>query len=431
MSDPSSNSTSGQASQALDKPAGRPRPQHAPQTRFPVRDNCLLVGGEPLTEYAGRAGDAPFYIYDRAVMRDQVQALRAVLPPAIELHYAMKANPMPAVVNYLSGLTNGLDVASAGELAIALDSGTAAEDISFAGPGKSRRDLVAAVESGVIIILESALEMQRVAALAEEYGCRPPVAVRVNPDFELKGSGMRMGGGAKPFGVDAEQVPGLLAQIAGLPLDFRGLHIFSGSQNLKSDALIEAHKQTFELARRLSETADMPLRWLNIGGGLGVPYFPGEQPLDLAPVMDNLDGLVRTCRQWCPEAQLVMELGRYLVAEAGLYVCRITDRKVSRGETFLVTNGGLHHHLAASGNFGQVIRKNYPICLGNRAGEEAAETVTIVGPLCTPLDLLAERMPLPEAAVGDLVVIFQSGAYGYSASPHNFLGHPPPLEFLV
>ena len=423
-----SNTTS---QEGTDKQPGRPRPQHAPQSHFPVQDNCLLVGGQPLTRIAERAGDSAFYVYDRAVINDRVRELRTALPEAVELHYAMKANPMPEVVNYLAALTDGLDVASAGELAIALDSGTNPENISFARPGKSARDLAAAVESGVIIILESVREMERVAELARQHGLRPPVAVRVNPDFELKGSGMRMGGGAKPFGVDAEQVPDLLSQLSGLPLDYRGLHIFSGSQNLNPDALIEAHNQTFDLAGRLSEAGASQLRWLNIGGGLGVPYFPGEQPLQLDAVMDNLDRLSRAFTQRYPGVQLVMELGRYLVAEAGLYVCQVTDRKVSRGEAFLVTNGGLHHHLAASGNFGQIIRKNYPVCLGNRVHGEPGETVTIVGPLCTPLDLLAERMTLPVAEIGDLVVIFQSGAYGYTASPHRFLGHPPPQEFLV
>lgn len=410
---------------------GNSKPRHAPQTRFAVLDNCLMAGGKPLVHWAEQAGDSAFYLYDRTVIRDRIASLRSVLPEAVELHYAMKANPMPEVVAFVAQLTDGLDVASAGELAVALASGTPAGDISFAGPGKSAADLAAAVEAGVIIILESPLEMQRVAELARQSGRRPTVAVRVNPDFELKGSGMRMGGGAKPFGVDAEQVPALLKELLTLPLDFRGLHIFSGSQNLNPEALIEAHNLTFDLARRLSLDCGVPLQWLNIGGGLGVPYFPGEQPLALQPIMDNLARLCEDARRWWPGVQLVMELGRYLVAEAGLYVCRVTDRKVSRGQVFLVTNGGLHHHLAASGNFGQVIRKNYPVCLGNRVDGELREAVTIVGPLCTPLDLLAERMELPVAEIGDLVVVFQSGAYGYSASPHRFLGHPPPREFLV
>ncbi len=409
----------------------RKRPQHSPQNYFSVVDNCLQVHGQSLTALAGRVGDRAFYAYDSEVMTRRVQELRAVLPAGIELHYAIKANPMAEVVGHMAGLTDGLDVASAAELATALATGIPPGEISFAGPGKSAADLQAAVDAGVIIILESTTEMHRVAALAASTGKRPLVAIRVNPDFELKASGMKMGGGPKPFGIDAEQVPAVMAMLATLPLDFVGLHIFSGSQNLRPEALIEAHDKTVELALRLAAAAPSPIRWLNIGGGLGVPYFPGEQPLELAPVMENLQGLLGRIKAGLPQARVVMELGRYLVAEAGLYVCRVTDKKESRGQLFLITNGGLHHHLAASGNFGQVVRKNYPVCIGNRVTGEVHENVTIVGPLCTPLDLLAERMELPAAEIGDLVVLFQSGAYGYTASPHYFLSHPPPLEIFA
>ena len=241
-----------------------------------------------------------------------------------------------------------------------------------------------------------------------------------------------MAGGPKPFGVDAERVPAMLAELGTLPLEFMGFHIFCGSQNLRPEAIVEAQTKTFELAFRLAESAPGPVRWLNIGGGLGVPYFPGEQRLNLASIAANLGPLLATARERLPEAEIVMELGRYLTAEAGIYVCEVVDKKVSRGETFLITNGGLHHHLAASGNFGQVIRKNYPVCIGNRvAVDETAEIASVVGPLCTPLDILADKMALSPANVGDLVVIFQSGAYGFSASPQPFLSHPSPREIFL
>jgi diaminopimelate decarboxylase len=322
-------------------------------------------------------------------------------------------------------------VASAGELAVALATGTDPRNISFAGPGKSGADLAAAVAAGVIINMESEGEMARIAAIARESGTVPPVAIRINPDFELKTSGMKMGGGPKPFGVDAERVPAMLEALGSLPLDFMGFHIFSGSQNLRPEAIIEAQTKTFQLAFRLAEAAPIPLRWLNIGGGLGVPYFPGEQRLDLAPIAANLEPLLTEAQERLPGAEIVMELGRYLVAEAGIYVCQVVDRKVSRGETFLITNGGLHHHLAASGNFGQVIRKNYPVCIGNRVASPVPEPVSVVGPLCTPLDILADKMALSPAYPGDLVVVFQSGAYGYSASPLDFLSHPHPAQVLL
>jgi diaminopimelate decarboxylase len=256
------------------------------------------------------------------------------------------------------------------------------------------------------------------------------VALRINPDFELKGSGMKMGGGPKQFGVDVEAVPEVLAAVARLGLAFEGFHLFAGSQNLKADAIAEAQSKSFDLAVRFADFAPSPVRFLNLGGGFGIPYFPGEQALDLAPIGDNLAALQERARDVLPQAELVIELGRYLVGEAGLYVTRVVDRKVSRGQTYLVCDGGLNHHLSASGNFGQVIRKNYPVTVGNRLSAPR-EVQTVVGPLCTPLDLLADRMALPRADVGDLVVVFQSGAYGASASPARFLGHPPVTEVLV
>lgn len=405
-------------------------PVHTPMTQFAVDGSELLVGGQPLSRLAARIGQTPFYAYDRALLTQRVQMLRAALPAAISLHYAMKANPMPAVVQHMAGLVNGIDVASAGELQIALDAGADPHEISFAGPGKRDPELVQAVAAGVLVNVESARELPVLAAASQQLGLPARVALRVNPDFELKGSGMRMGGGPKQFGVDVEQVPAVLAQMKRLGLDFEGFHLFAGSQNLKAESICEAQQKSYELALRLVRESELDIRFLNLGGGFGIPYFPGETPLELAPIADNLAELAERAKSEMPRAQLVIELGRYLVGEAGLYVCRVVDKKVSRGLTYLVCDGGLHHHLAASGNFGQVIRKNYPATVGNRQGAPL-ETVSAVGPLCTPLDLLADKMALPQAEIGDLVVIFQSGAYGPSASPQGFLGHPRVVEALV
>jgi diaminopimelate decarboxylase len=400
-------------------------------SQFPVIDDCLQIGGMPLTQLAARIGQTPFYAYDRRLLDERVALLRNRLPSAIELHYAVKANPMPAVAQHLAGLVDGLDVASLGELSVALDTGMDPAEISFAGPGKRPPELTAAIAAGITINLESAGELERVAQLGHEQGRQPRVAVRVNPDFELKTSGMKMSGGPKPFGVDAEQTPALLRRIGQLDLHFRGFHIFSGSQNLRAEALIDAHDRTFELALRLAADAPAPVRMLNIGGGFGIPYFPGDTPLDVEPVAANLDRWLPRVKEELPEAHVVLELGRYLVGEAGIYVAEVVDRKVSRGHTFLVTNGGLHHHLAASGNFGQVVRKNYPVVVGNRVMGDEREVVSVVGPLCTPLDILADRMELAKADVGDLIVVFQSGAYGLTASPARFLSHPACVEVLV
>jgi diaminopimelate decarboxylase len=376
-------------------------------------------------------GRTPFYAYDRQRITERVAQLRSHLPAGIHLHYAMKANPMPAVVQHLAALVDGIDVASGGELKVALDTTMPPARISFAGPGKGDAELSSAIAAGIVINMESEQEMERIAKLGRQLGLQPRGAVRVNPDFELKSSGMKMGGGPKQFGVDAECVPAMLMRIRQLELDFEGFHIFSGSQNLRAAALQEAHEKTFRLALRLAQDAPAPVRRLNIGGGFGVPYFPGEEPLDVAPIGANLERLLAEVKPHLPQAQIVIELGRYLVAEAGIYVCRVLDRKVSRGQVYLVTDGGLHHHLAASGNFGQVIRKNYPVVIGNKVQGSAREIASVVGPLCTPLDLLAEQMELAKAEVGDLVVVFQSGAYGLSSSPTAFLSHPGAQEALV
>ncbi len=406
-------------------------PQHAPADQFQTRDGELLVGGMPLSRLAARVGRTPFYAYDRALLTARVRSLRAALPPALKLHYAVKANPMPALVAHMAGLVDGLDVASAGELKTALDTGANPHDISFAGPGKQRAELVQAVAAGILVNIESFREVTELAAISAETGWPARVAVRVNPDFELKSSGMKMSGGPKQFGVDAEQVPALLAEIGRAGLAFEGFHLFTGSQNLKAEAIVEAQRKSYELALQLAADAPAPVRFLNLGGGFGIPYFPGEQRLELQPIADNLAALCERAARELPQAEATIELGRYLVGEAGLYVCRVVDHKVSRGHTYLVTDGGLHHHLSASGNFGQVIRKNYPVAIGNRMNAAATETMSVVGPLCTPLDLLADRMTLAEAGPGDLVVIFQSGAYGASASPQAFLGHPAVVEVLV
>lgn len=406
-------------------------PGHAPMDQFDVADGELLIGGVPLSRLAARVGRTPFYAYDRSLLTQRVAELRAALPSGIELHYAMKANPMPALVCHMAGLVDGIDVASAGELRVALDAGAAPHDISFAGPGKQESELRQAVAAGILVNVESFREVPLLAAISGGLGLPARVAVRVNPDFELKSSGMKMGGGPKQFGVDAEQVPELLAEIGRAGLAFEGFHLFAGSQNLKADAIVEAQRKSFDLALRLAEHAPTDVAFLNLGGGFGIPYFPGEQRLDLAPIGDNLASLQAQAASRLPRAALVIELGRYLVGEAGVYICRVVDRKVSRGHTYLVTDGGLHQHLAASGNFGQVIRKNYPVAIGNRMGASSRETASVVGPLCTPLDLLGERITIPCAEPGDLVVVFQSGAYGASASPEGFLGHPPIVEVLV
>ncbi len=406
-------------------------PVHAPMNQFAYSQGELMVGGERLSLLAARVGQTPFFAYDRAVMRATLDVLRAAIPKEVRLHYAMKANPMSALLRWLVKQVDGVDVASGGELMAALDSGADARHVSFAGPGKRAFELRQALAAGVLVNIESAREVPLLQQYADELGVAARVAVRINPDFELKSSGMKMGGSATQFGVDAAQVPALLADIGRAGLGFEGFHIYPGSQCLRASAICEALQQSYQLIRRLARHAPDAVKVINLGGGLGIPYFPGEQRLDLAPLGDTLAQLVQHAQTELPGASLVLELGRYLVGESGIYVTRVIDRKLSRGKVFLVTDGGLHQHLAATGNFGQVLRKNYPVAIGNPVDPLARETVSVVGPSCSPLDVLADGMDLAAAQEGDLVVVFQSGAYGASASPQQFLAHPACVEVLV
>lgn len=411
-------------------------PAHGEQRYWPegfgvTPGGVLTVGGRPVTHWIQEMGGTPLFLYDSALIARRIDQLREALPERVRLHYAIKANPMPDVVNFIAPLVDGLDIASGGELETALASGMDPRHISFAGPAKRDAELAMAITAGVVVNLESEGEMRRLARLARELGRPAHAAVRVNPEFELKGSGMRMGGGAKPFGVDAERVPAMLKELGELGLCFEGFHIFTGSQNLSAAALIEAQDKSLALAAELARHAPVPPRFVNIGGGFGIPYAPADKPLDLAAVGAALAARLERLEPEIAGSEIVIELGRYIVGEAGVYLTQVVDRKVSHGEVFLVTDGGLHHQLAASGNFGQVIRRNYPVAAATRFAAPGEEVATVVGCLCTPLDRLAERIAVPKLEPGEVIVVFLAGAYGLTASPIRFLGHPEPAERLV
>lgn len=394
-------------------------------------DGTLLVGGQRVDRLVDAAGDTPLFLYDRAMLTARVAQLRAAMPSELLLHYAMKANPFAPLLDHMAGLVDGFDIASGGELHLAVASGMSPQHISFAGPGKRDRELSAAIMAGVTINLESAGEARRALHLADQLGRSPQLAVRVNPSFDLKGSGMKMGGGAKPFGVDAGAVPGLVTELLSAGADWRGFHIFAGSQALDAASIAETQAATVALAGELADAIGTAPPLVNIGGGMGVAYFPGDVAVDVEAVGEALSATLAARADILADSRFAMELGRWFVAEAGVYLCRIVDRKVSHGEIYLVTDGGLHHQLAASGNFGTVVRRNYPLALAARIGAEATETVSVVGCLCTPLDKLGDSVRLPHGDVGDLVAVFMAGAYGASASPSSFLGHGPALERLV
>jgi diaminopimelate decarboxylase len=396
---------------------------------YGAENGMLTIGGQRADVLVETSGRTPLFVYDMNLIRKRVADLRAAMPPSLRIHYAMKANPLPALVSEAVKITDGIDVASVGEMHIALKSG--AQHVSFAGPGKQDHELEDAIIAGVTLNLESEGEATRALAIAERVGKTPRLAVRVNPDFDLKGSGMRMGGGAKPFGVDAERVPALVKFLIERGGEWRGFHIFAGSQALDGEAIADTQAQTIALAASLAQAIDQSPPLVNIGGGMGVPYFPGDKAVDAALVGEKLAMSLETRDAILAETEFAMELGRYIVAEAGVYLTRIIDRKVSHGETFLVTDGGLHHQLAASGNFGTVVRRNYPVAIATHFESTPTEVASVVGCLCTPLDKLGDQVELPRADVGDLVAVFMAGAYGASASPSAFLGHPAPSEMMV
>ena len=393
------------------------------------RDNELLIGGQKVSDIFTSDIQTPLFVYDFQLIRERIFLLREALPPSLGLHYAIKANPLPQLVKLLAPLVDGLDVASGGELQVAREAG--ARHISFAGPGKTDAELEAAIRAGIELNLESEGELRRALHLAERLSTTPKLAVRVNPDFDLKGSGMRMGGGAKPFGVDAERVPAMVRTILAAGADWRGFHIFAGSQALDAGAISETQAQTIALATRLAEAVGEAPPFVNLGGGFGVPYFPNDVALDVRKVGVTLGKNLDQRSDILEQTTFAIELGRYLVAEAGVYLTRVVDRKISHGEIFLVTDGGMHHQLAASGNFGTVVRRNYPIAVASRFETPATEVATVVGCLCTPLDRLGDQVLLPRAEEGDVIAVFMAGAYGATASPAAFLGHPPAGEIIV
>lgn len=406
------------------------KPMGAIPADFTADGAMLTIGGRRVDALIEEAGDTPLFVYDLGAVARRVDRFRASFPE-VQLHYAIKANSYAPLLRYLSSLVDGLDVASANEMDMALAAGNGAEHISFAGPGKRESDLERAIAAGVTLNCESEGEVARAIAIGERLVVRPKLAVRVNPDFEIKGSGMRMGGGAKPFGVDAERVPALVRALREAGAEWRGFHIFAGSQALSADALIEAQRATLALAASLAEAIGAPPPLVNLGGGFGIPYFAGEEPLEVERVGEALAAAMAEPRPSLAGAVFAIELGRWLVGEAGVYLTRIVDRKLSHGKLFLVTDGGMHHQLAASGNFGQVIRRNYPVAIASRMDGTPEEEANIVGCLCTPLDRLGDDVMVPRAEPGDIVAVFLAGAYGLSASPQAFLAQQSAREMVV
>ena len=394
-------------------------------------DGTLMIGGHDARTVVAQAGSTPLFVYDNNLIGAKIALFRAALPDGLGLNYAVKANPYPPLLEWICRFVDGFDIASVGELE-ALESVEACVlPLNFAGPGKTDRELKRAIQSDATISVESPGEAARILEIGGKLGTRPKVMVRVNPPFQLKGAGMKMGGAASPFGIDhdlaAEVVRGLIEAGA----DWRGLHIYPGSQCLDWAAIVEAQSLSVALAAEIADAAGAEPREVNLGGGFGIPYFAGEAPLDLYSMGQAMGDMLADVPGPLCASRFTLELGRWLVGEAGVYLTRVTDRKDRRGQPFLVTDGGLQHMLAASGNFGQLLRRNYPVAVATRFGALPEEAVTVVGNLCTPLDLLADQVELPHADVGDLIAIFCAGAYGLTASPQAFLSQTKAKEVMV
>jgi diaminopimelate decarboxylase len=401
---------------------------------FGPQSGEMQVSGVSTTALAERYG-TPLYVYDRNGIQRQFDALRSALPPEFKIYYSMKANPNMAILADFIARGCGLEVASAGEFIQARAAGCAADEILFAGPGKTDSELELTLKAGIgEIHIESFNEARRIVRICRQSDVRARVAVRINPSADVQGGAMRMGGKPAPFGVDEEEIGPLVDYlVSDFCFDFTGIHMFAGTQVLDATVLINQYKKGLQIARDLFSKIGRPLRTVDFGGGLGIPYFAGEHELDLKSLHAGLGNLMAEVRREPSFAgtRFVVEPGRFLVGEAGIYVARVIDIKESRGRKFLVMDGGMNHHLAASGNLGQTIKRNYPIALLQRLDQPATETVDIVGPLCTPLDTLGRSVTLPKAEVGDLVGIFQSGAYARTASPLGFLSHCTPPEVCV
>jgi len=394
-------------------------------------DGSLAIGGESAEPLVEIAGGTPLFVYDRELVTSRIARFRAAMPDMVALHYAVKANPYKPLLELITSYVDGFDVASAGELAQLEDAGRLILPVSFAGPGKRDGEIEQAISAGVTVNLESEGEAERALTIAERLAITPKLAVRVNPPFALKGAGMKMGGLASPFGIDPDRVPALVRRLVDAGADWRGFHVFAGSQALRFEALVEAQRATVALVAELSAKAGLEPREVNLGGGFGIPYAAGDQALDIEAVGAELLETLRAAPDILAQTHFALELGRWLVGEAGVYLTRVVDVKTSGGKSFAVTDGGLHHMLAASGNFGQLLRRNFPIANASRFAETATAELTVTGCLCTPLDLLGDEVMLPRTEPGDLIAIFCAGAYGLSASPQRFLSQPDARELLI
>ncbi len=399
-------------------------------SHFDQFDGELIIGGKKVSHLVDKYG-TPLYVYDRNVIRKRYESLKA-LPSDVQVHYAVKANPNLDIIAEMAKYYSGFDVASKGEIQKIIEAGLSPGHANFAGPGKRIDELKFAIEQGIgSISIENPQEFYIIEELCSSLRKTVSVLVRINPPFELAQSGVKMGGGPKQFGIDSENAAKLIQRIMSSTfVRFVGIHIFAGTQNLSADQLALTFDKILGYALSLQKSENIPIKVLNMGGGFGIPLYSHEKELDIESLGKSLRFLLEKYRKDLPETKFVIELGRFLVGECGVYICRVLYKKLSRGQIFLIMDGGMHHHLAASGNFGQsLIRRPMPITVLNKLNAPL-QKAHVVGPLCTPLDTFG-FVDLPEASEGDLIGVLNSGAYAFSASPQLFLSHPAPKEILV
>jgi diaminopimelate decarboxylase len=399
-----------------------------------LHEGEFAPAGVPVSRIAEEYG-TPFYLYHGEMIAERVRRVREALGGDVEVTYSVKANPNLAVCQLIAReQLTGAEVASSGELVVARAAGFTPDDIVFAGPAKTDEELHMAVEEGIFAVnVESLNEIDRLASIAEREGRKIGVGLRINPAAQLMGSQMRMGGTVGQFGLDEADLEEAVRRTLAYPdhLVLRGIHIYTATQVFDADALLEHCRNIFEIALQTADLAGKSLEMVDFGGGFGVPYFEKMEEFDLERFGEGYGQLLASYRSdpRLHGCRFVFELGRYLVADAGVYVTRVVDVKGMKGKTFVTTDGGMNHHLTATGNMGQVFRKAYPLLNLSRTGEE--EAVAVAGPCCTPLDMFGTDIPLAEPEPGDLIGVFYSGAYGYSASNLGFLSHPTPAEVLL
>src|ERR671938_1922181 len=398
------------------------------------REGEFAPGGVPISRIAEGYG-TPFYLYNGEMIVERVRRVREAL--GVEVSYSVKANPNLAVCQLIARERQaGAEVASSGELVVVRAAGFPPEDIVFAGPGKTDDELGRAVEEGIFAVnVESLNEIDRLAAIGKRQGRRIGGGLRLNPATQLMGSQMRMGGTVGQFGIDQSDLADAVRRTLSYPqLVLRGIHVYTATQVFEVEPLLEHCRNILEIGLEAADEAGQPLQMIDFGGGFGVPYFEKMAEFDLERFGEGFQRLLESYRSdpRLESCRFLFELGRYLVADAGLYVTRVVEVKQMRGKTFVVTDGGMNHHLTATGNMGQVFRKTYPLLnLTHMSGVPEEEGVAVAGPCCTPLDLFGSNIPLAQPEVGDLIGVFYSGAYGFSASNLGFLSHPAPAEVLL